>query len=395
MKRKRPILATLTLMLFASALTCLIIASTYGRELGLFSGRFGYVREYAALLSRIDELYIGDYDEKDVAAAANGAAVYSLGDRWSFYMTPDEYISYIDSISNRFVGIGISASVDEETGGMRVISVYKGSAAETGGLTADDIIICIDGEDITNTEFDEMRILLSRQVGESVELTVLRSGGVTETLTVIYSYIYVDPVTYEMTEDNIGYIQLANFESNSASSFISAVDDCISNGARAFIFDVRGNGGGKVSEMTRILDYLLPEGEIFVAVDRSGNEEVTLSGPGMIDMPCVVLVDRYSFSAAEYFAATLKEYGYASVVGEQTTGKDRSQVTVTLPGGGALHISSAKFLTRNRVSLYETGGLTPDYQVDLTDDEFNLFITGNLEKESDPQFLKAIELLNS
>ena len=381
-------------MLLASALTCLIIASTIGRELGFFSGRFGFVREYAALLSRIDELYIGDYDEKDVAAAANGAAVYSLGDRWSFYMTPEEYVSYLDSVNNRFVGIGIIAIVDEETGGMLVNSVYRGSAAEAGGLAAGDIIIGIDGEDITSAEFEEMRLLLSRQVGESVDLTVKRAGGVTEKLTVIYSYIFVDPVIYEMMENGIGYIQLANFENGSASSFIAAVDDCISRGAFAFIFDVRSNGGGKVAEMTRILDYLLPEGEIFVAVDRGGTEEITKSGPGMIDMPCVVLVDRYSFSAAEYFAATLKEYGYASVVGEQTTGKDRSQVTVTLPGGGALHISSAKFLTKDRVSLYEVGGLTPDHQVGLTDDEFELFMTGNLEKESDPQFLKAVELLN-
>ena len=380
-------------MLLASALTCLIIALTLGQSLGLFQGRFPALREHAALLSKIEEYYIGEYDETDITVAANNAAVDALGDRWSYYLTAEEYVRYLDATGNRFTGIGVLAEKDEETGGMLIRSVYRGSAAETGGLVAGDIVTDIDGNDITGIDFDEMREMLARPVGDKVSLTVLRADASIELIEVIYSIVFTDPVTYEMLDGSIGYIRLANFESGAANSLIAAVGELIDQGAEGLVFDVRGNGGGRVSEMTRILDHLLPEGEIFIAVDRSGKEEITTSGASNVDIPCAVLVDRYSFSAAEYFAATLKEYDYAVIVGEQTTGKDRSQVTIPLPSGGALHISSAKFLTKNRVSLYETGGLTPDYPVAMTEEEFTLFMSDSLEKDADPQLACAMELL--
>ena len=393
MKIKHPFIYTLTLSLLTAALTCVIIAGTIGRRLGLLNGRYDEMREYAALLDEISELYIGEYSEAELSAAANAAAVAALGDRWSFYMTADEYASYLDSTGNRFTGIGVMARIDEETGGMSVESVYKGSPAETGGIVAGDVIIAVDGKDIRGKEFKEMTALLSRPINDSVRLDVQRRDGTVDSLTVTYGVVFIDPVSYEMLEGNIAYVMLANFETGSANGFINAVDKLTADGATSLIFDVRCNGGGRVSEMTRILDYLLPEGEIFIGVDRSGTEEITLSNANMIDLPCVVLVDRYSFSAAEYFAATLMEYNYALIVGEQTTGKDRSQITVTLPSGGALHISSGKFLTKNRVSLYETGGLTPDYQIALTDDELTQLLSGELTLAKDPQLQKAVELL--
>ena len=395
MKKRHPLLAAIALMLVASALTCFVIAVTFGRELGFFTERYDAIREYASLLSKIDEYYIGEYDETDITVAANNAAVDALGDRWSFYLTPDEYARYLDSTGNRFTGIGVTAVIDEATGGMLIESVYRGSAAENGGLAPGDVITDVDGTSIKGLEFDEMRARLARPVGDSITLTVLRPNGDVASLEVIYSIVYVDPVSYEMLDGGIGYIQLENFESGSARSFIAAVNDLVIQGAGALIFDVRGNGGGKVHEMTGILDHLLPEGEIFIAVDRSGKEEITTSDPNMVDLPSVVLVDKYSYSAAEYFAATLKEYGYATIVGGRTTGKDRSQVTIDLYGGGALHISSGKFLTRNRVSLYETGGLVPDHEIELTDDEMRLLVAGRLDKDSDPQLKLALGLLGA
>jgi carboxyl-terminal processing protease len=198
-----------------------------------------------------------------------------------------------------------------------------------------------------------------------------------------------------MLDDSIGYIILANFDGDSSISFISAADELIMEGARAFIFDFRSNGGGWVSEMTSMLDYLLPEGEIFVAIDKEGYEEIIYSEAEMVDIPCVVLVDRYSFSAAEYFAATLREYGYAIIVGEQTSGKSRSQMTYPLPGGGALHISTGQYLTKNRISLFDAGGLTPDHEVLLNEDEFNLLLSGELPLDADPQLITAIGILSN
>ena len=284
--------------------------------------------------------------------------------------------------------------IDEATGGMRVRYTYRGSPAETAGILAGDVITGIDDVDIIGFDIDEMRGLLARTIGDTVALTVLRSDGTVETLTVSYEVIFTDPVSSEMLDNDIGYIYIANFERGSADSFIEAAGLLLEQGARAFVFDVRSNGGGRVNEMTRILDYLLPEGDIFISVDKSGQEDIIRSDPDMVDIPAVVITNRYSFSAAEYFAATLREYGYAEIVGEQTTGKSRSQITVTMPGGGALHISANQYLTKDRVSLFDAGGLSPDYPVELTDEEFGMFMAGVLPIESDLQLLQALELLN-
>ncbi|NLA85832.1 MAG: S41 family peptidase, partial [Clostridiales bacterium] len=191
----------------------------------------------------------------------------------------------------------------------------------------------------------------------------------------------------------VGYIQIKNFDGSAASEFITAADDLVEQGAASFIFDVRNNGGGRVSELKRMLDYLLPDGEIFVAVDKSGTESVLHSDPENVKLPSVVLANAYSFSAAEYFAACLSEYDYAAVVGQQTTGKHRSQVTLRLPDGGALHISSGEYLTPKRVSLTEQGGLTPDYEIAMSDEDNALLYSGQLDTSKGGQLQKAIEIL--
>ena len=393
MKKKFSLGFVITLMLIASALTCLILTFTIGRQLGILNSNYDAVREYAALLDKIEELYIGEYDNDEVSAAAMHAAVYALGDRWSFYMTPEEYAEYLDSSNNSYVGIGVGVVIDEATGGMRVRYTYRGASAEMAGILSGDIITAIDGESIIGLNLDEMRAMLARPVGDTMELDVLRAGGNVETLTVEYNIVFTDPVSFEMLDDFVGYICIANFERGAADSFIEAVEQLTEQGARAFVFDVRSNGGGRVNEMTRMLDYLLPEGDIFVSVGKNGKEDVTKSGPDMIDVPAAVITNRYSFSAAEYFAATLREYDYAEITGEQTTGKSRSQITITMPGGGALHLSTNQYLTKNRVSLFDAGGVTPDYPVSLTEEEFDMFMSGNLPKNADPQILKALELL--
>jgi carboxyl-terminal processing protease len=186
---------------------------------------------------------------------------------------------------------------------------------------------------------------------------------------------------------------IKNFEGGVADAFIAAANDLIKQGAASFVFDVRNNGGGRVSELKKMLDYLLPACDIFVAVDKSGREDVSVSDADNVKLPSVVLVNGYSFSAAEYFAACLQEYGYAQLVGQHTTGKNRSQITLELPDGGALHISSGEYLTPHRVSLTKQGGIAPDYEIILSDDDNVLLYNGQLDRTKDTQLLKAMELL--
>lgn len=392
MKKQISFMTAVALMLLASALTCVLLVGGawlyYGREI------LGEISAYAALRRDIDAYYIGEYQDEAVLEAALDAAVAALDDKWSYYMTPEEYRRYLNSSNNQYSGVGISVRKDEATGGLLIAGVYAGSSAEKAGLKVGDVITAIDGRDVTVMPLNDATALVERQLGQTVRLTVLCADGETREFEVEYALVGATPVTSELLDGNVGYIAIKNFEANAGGDFIKAADDLMAQGAKSFIFDVRNNGGGKVRELNTILDYLLPECDIFVAVDKNGDEQVLRSGPENVRLPSVVLVNAYTFSAAEYFAAVLQEYGYASVVGEHTTGKSRSQITLKLPNGGALHISSGEYLTPRRVSLAEQGGLAPDREIVLPEDDNLLLYYGLLERERDSQLAEALKILS-
>lgn len=393
MNKKIGIKTVIALMLAASALTCIVLFGLIGRQLGFSTDLYTEVRTYIALRREIEESYIGTYDSKNVSEAALRATVVTLEDRWSYYLSPELYVEYTNTSNNQYFGLGISVETDETTGGIHVVDVYIGSAAESAGLVAGDVIIAIDGIDITQMALGDAIALVDRELGQSVSMTVVSTDGQTQELEAIFSTIARHPVQYELLDGAIGLIQIDNFEAGSAKEFNAAIDALFADGAKSFVFDVRNNGGGRVTELKKMLDRLLPECEIFVAVEKSGTEYISRSDEAHIDIPAVVLVNAYSFSAAEYFAAVLQEYDYATVVGEQTTGKNRSQITIKLPDGGALHISSGEYLTPERVNLTEQGGITPDEVVAIPDEDTALLYAGQLEDAKDAQLQKARALL--
>jgi len=394
MDKKYTLKFMLTLVFAASASTCLILSLLFYCHLSSLPEQNDRTQDYAELLDVIDNRFIGSFDLDEIANVAKRAAVFALDDNWSYFMTPEEYSEFMESSENRYQGIGVEVIIDEETEGIRILYVYRDSGADIAGLVVGDVITAVDGESILGFSIADIRAKLRRPIDDSALLTVLRADGEYHELTVVYSVVFTDPVSYEMLDGHIGYIILRNFEAGAADGFISAANTLIEQGASAFIFDVRSNNGGRVNEMTQILDFLLPEGEIFISVNRSGVEQITRSDPDTIELPAVVLVNSFSYSGAEYFAAMLSEYEYAVTVGEQTTGKNRMQTTIPLSNGGAVHISTGEYLTKNRVSLFEIGGFTPDHIIPLDENEFELFRRGELDKSSDPQLMKAVRLLS-
>ena len=199
---------------------------------------------------------------------------------------------------------------------------------------------------------------------------------------------------YQMLEDNIGLVTIYNFDARCAQETIAVMEELLNQGAEKLIFDVRYNPGGYAHELVKVLDYILPEGDLFRTVDYAGNEDVDRSDEKCLTgIPMVVLINGDSYSAAEFFAAALREYGYAIVVGEQTVGKGYFQQTYELSDGSAVGLSVGKYFTPNGVSLAEAGGLTPDIEVAVTEEEaFNIY-AGTLAPEEDPQIQAAVEAL--
>ena len=348
-----------------------------------------------SLLAAIEDNYIGDVDLDAVYDAALAGAVAGLDDRWSYYMTAEEYASYQDYTANQYKGIGVTIVKDDETGGFSIVSVSADSPAAEAGLEAGDIILAVDGTDVTTGGTAELKALISADYESEALITVLRPDGATEDVSVLCRDIASVPVSYELLDGSVGYVRIENFESGAASAAKEAVNDLLAQGALAFVLDVRDNPGGYVSEMVELLDLFLPEGDVFVRVDKDGTEQVETSDAYCLDYPLAVLINENSISAAEFFAAALDEYEVAVTVGQPTTGKSRSQITIELADGGALHISRYRYYTPNRVDLAETGGLVPDVSVELPEDREQSYLSGLLAPADDAQVQTAADLLRS
>jgi len=392
MEKRFSLTFLLTLVIVSSAFTAAMVILFFHFENESAEQNEDASRFYE-VISLIDSRFIGNFDLNEITDEALRAAVDSLDDQWSHFMTQLEYESFLETADNTYAGIGVNVEPDYEVGGIKVTGVHRDSGAYTAGIVIGDVITAVDGDSIAGLSLAEIRTALRRPIGDTAVLTVFRADGEFHELIVLYSIVFIDPVSYEMLDGYIGYVQLRNFDSGSADRFITAVNNLIAQGAVAFIYDVRSNNGGRVNEITQILDFLLPEGDIFISVNRSGVENVTVSDEYMIDLPAVVLVNSNSFSAAEFFAAMLSEFEYAYTVGEPTTGKSRMQTTIALDTGGALVLSTGEYLTRNRVSLFDAGGFTPDFIIPLTAEEYREALALGPDVSIDPQLEKAIYLL--
>lgn len=354
-------------------IACLAVAIvtailTYVAAIGGFGSKqyLDDARRYIEIEKIIDDNYIGDADYNELYNAAAAAMVKSIGDKWSYFMNAEEYEAYKLSSSNEYSGIGVSVKVNS-SGEFEVFSVEESSPAANAGIAVGDIITAIDGEDVSDKTLEDVSLLIRSKVNKDFPIT-LESGGDTKTVTVACEIIYKNPVSSRLLDGNIGYIKISNFEAGSSENTKKAIEQLLQTGATSFIFDVRNNPGGLLTELVDLLDYILPEGDLFISVDKSGKETVQTSDKVSLKNKMIVLVNGNSYSAAEFFAAALQEYNWATVVGEQTTGKARSQITLELSDGSAVHISIHKYLTPNRVDLAEAGGVTPDIAV-AQDDE--------------------------
>ncbi|MEE0111184.1 MAG: S41 family peptidase [Oscillospiraceae bacterium] len=339
----------------------------------------------------IQERFIGEADMEAIEDAAADAMIVATGDRWSYYIPASEYAAYQEQMANSYVGVGITIQVTEDDSGFLVTEVVSGGPAEEAGMMVEDLLIMVEDVDVRGMSTSEVRELVRGEEGTSVKLTVMRKGE-HKVLSVERRQVQTPVATYEMLENNVGLVTIENFDSRCAEETIAAIETLLSNGAEKLIFDVRNNPGGYASELVKVLDYLLPEGDLFRTVRYDGKENVDTSDADCLEIPMAVLVNDGSYSAAEFFAAALSEYEAAIVVGEPTVGKGYFQTTYQLSDGSAVSLSIGKYFTPKGVSLAEEG-VTPDVVVTV-DEETDLAIYyGTLTPEEDPQIQAALKAL--
>jgi carboxyl-terminal processing protease len=374
-------------------LTALVAsAATLGVVILLVGNRDSYTK-LEQLADLIEDKFIGQEDIATIEDAAANAMVHALGDRWSYYMTAQEYKSYQEQMANAYVGIGVTVQQRQDGIGLDVTQVTKGGPALEAGVQAGDVIVGVDGKDITGMALADVSAMIKGEAGTKVTLTIQR-GQEKLTISVTRRSIQTPVATGTMLEGNIGLVRIVNFDSRCAEETIAQVEKLLGQGAQKLIFDVRYNPGGYKKELVNLLNYLLPEGLLFRSEYYDGTVQDDHSDKACLNVPMVVLVNGSSYSAAEFFAAALRDYDWATVVGTQTCGKGYFQNTFVLNDGSAVALSVGKYYTPKGVSLAEVGGLTPDKIVEVTNEQADAIYAGTIDPMEDPQILAAIEKLD-
>ncbi len=335
--------------------------------------------------------FVGEYDQRTMVESTLENMVTALGDRWSGYLDPQEAQRVKTARANTYVGIGVTVGQEPEDG-LEILRVTEGGPAQAAGLAPGEIIRGVDGQTITAENRADLVNAIQGEVGTTVTLEVEGADGARRTVEVTRQEIHGLTAAWTMLADQVGLVSIQNFYSGTADLVKQGVEELQAQGARALVFDLRNNPGGYVTELTEILDFLLPEGTIFISRTNDGEETVYTSDAACVDLPMAVLVNAESYSAAEFFAAELREAAGAVVAGEQTSGKGYSQVLFTLADGSAISLSTARYYTGSGISLIGTG-VTPEPLVALSQEEAQRLLAGTLSPEEDPQLQSALEAL--
>ncbi|MCK4891604.1 MAG: S41 family peptidase [Candidatus Pacebacteria bacterium] len=324
-----------------------------------------------------------DY-EKMVHGAVSGM-VDSLGDPYTVFLSPQDKIMFEQDMKGSFSGIGAEIGFRDKF--LTIIAPLKGSPAEKAGLLSGDKILKVDELEIIGMNIDEAVSIIRGEKGTIVKLTIGRDGlDELKEIEIVRDIIRIETVEWEIKNKNIAYIRISQFKEETVDEFDSQIDDIIVNDPKGIIIDLRNNPGGYVSTLEDIASRFLNNGDIIFVEDFGNKKEVyKASGNNKFNnIPIVVLINEGSASASEIFAGALKDNNGAKLVGKTTFGKGLVQEMQNLKDGSALKITVAKWLTPSGLDINKDG-IKPDYEVEMTLEDY--------ENDMDPQLEKALDIL--
>ena len=323
--------------------------------------------------------YLKDVPLKQMLGGAVRGMVESLNDPYSVYMDQKEYREFTQHIEGSIGGIGVSVGVKENK--FIVFSVIKETPAARAGVEKGDIIFKVNDTLTSDMDIDETVNRMRGEPGTQVEISVLREGAIKE-FTIIRDVIIVPTVESEVLDGQLGYLQLNLFASNSDEALASNLQELLQKKIKGLILDLRDNPGGDLVSAVNMAKYFLPDGPVVYIVDKNGETEtMTNKKSEKISIPLVVLINGGSASASEVLAGAIKDLQTGILVGEKSFGKALVQVLVPMLGGDAVKLTTAKYLTPNKVDI-QAEGIHPDIEVILT-----------AKDQEDTQLKKAIEVL--
>jgi carboxyl-terminal processing protease len=315
------------------------------------------------VIQDVQLLHISEPDSQTLIRGAIDGLINTLNDPYTVYMSPEDLKNFRGSLEGDYVGIGVQLQPGEIY--PKVLNAMENTPASEAGIESGDMIIKIDGLDISGEPLAKVVEKIRGLEGTKITLTIRREGMADFDIILTRSNISTPTVTGKILGSDIAYIRINTFGDFTKDEFDRTLDDLLDQGAAKMILDLRDNPGGLIHSVVEVSSYFIDEGDIVVStVDRAGMRDDYLAerGGAARGMPIVVLVDGYTASAAEILAGALQDYDLAVLIGGQTFGKGTVQAVVPLDTGGALKITVARYHTPAD-RIIDGTGLTPDIQV--------------------------------
>lgn len=349
------------------------------------------VSKVEELVKYIDLYYNDEYTTEDIQNGLLSGVMEGLGDPYSVYYTKEKYKDLQMSTTGTYYGIGAGLAQNADTMVVTISKVYEGTPAAEAGLLAGDKLVTVGDIDATSMEVSELVTHIRGKEGTKVHLKVYReSTNEYLEFDVERKNIELPSVEGKMLDNGIAYIQISEFQTNTATQFEEILANLEKQDMKGLIVDVRSNPGGLLKSVVQILDDILPEGTVVYTEDKYGKKDVYSSDAKCINYPMVVLVNENSASASEIFAGAIKDYKYGTLVGTKTFGKGIVQSIFPLEDGDALKITTAKYFTPNGNYIHGVG-IEPDVELEY---EYSGKTDEAYDMKYDNQLQKAIEIMN-
>ena len=351
-----------------------------------------HVQKIEYLEKLIDQEYLGEVDNDEMAEGVYAGLVYGLGDVYSRYYTADEYAQETASTDGAYAGIGVSIQKNKN-GGVQIAECYEGGPGADAGLQTGDVITAINDTDVTDMELSDVVSLIRENKDKTIVLTVFRENEEkSREISVDVTDVELPSVFGEMLDKKTGYIQITQFTGVTPQQYKDMFAELKDKGMERLVIDLRDNPGGLLTSVCDILREILPEGLIVYTEDKYGNrEEETCDGKHQLDMSLAVLVNENSASASEIFAGAVQDHEVGTIVGTTTYGKGVVQELRQLSDGSAVKLTVSNYYTPNGNSINKVG-IKPDVEVKLASELLN---KDEITHEEDNQLQKALDVIEN
>lgn len=328
-------------------------------------------------------------DYQSMVYGAIRGMLATLEDPYTTFFNPQEAEEFEQELSGEYQGVGMMIGIKKDE--LTVISPLEESPTQKAGIRAGDKILKIDGTYTGDISIEQAVRLIRGPEGTKVKLLIQREGWPDpKEFEVKREVIKIPTLRWELKEGNIALIEIYQFNKILSSEFEKKSIEILNSGAQKIILDLRNNPGGYLEVAQEIAGWFLEKGEVVVWQDSGEGKErkaYKSKGPARFSQyPTVVLINEGSASGAEILAGALRDNRQIQLIGEKSFGKGSVQEQVFLSDDSSMKITIADWLTPNGISIDEAG-LTPDVEVEMTDEDW--------EESRDPQLEKAIEMIKN